>query len=221
MTTPARCARPPSPPTERPATRSSTVAATPARSRPGFTTEGLPQVRIGKPVGSRGASTTWSRNVEEGRLDEWCAWYCEGLRLHGAAALRRRPDLDRVLRAAVDGHVERRGHQAPDQRAGPGPAEEPDPGVPRLLPRPRRPARRPRHHRHRPVASTELKRRGVRFLVPPATYYEHAQVALRRPRPALGRAGETRHPRRRRRRRVPPAGVHGDVDRIDRLCSSR
>ena len=57
--------------------------------------------------------------------------------------LLRRGDLDRVLGADVEGDDGRRGEdQVPDQRAGRGEAQEPDRGVPRLQPRPRRAAHR-------------------------------------------------------------------------------
>ena len=72
-----------------------------------------------------------------------------GPRVRPAPALRRRPDQHRVLRPHVDGRVGRHqgGHAA--QRAGRRPQEEPDPGVRRDLPRPRRAAHRPADRGHR------------------------------------------------------------------------
>ena len=61
------------------------------------------------------------------------------LRDDGDDPLHRRGDLDRVLRADVEGDDGRRGQdQVPDQRARRGEAQEPDRGVPRVQPRPRR-----------------------------------------------------------------------------------
>ncbi len=71
------------------------------------------------------------------------------LRVRRAAALLAGRHLHRVLGAAIDRRVEPRTHRAADQRAGPRPAQEPDRGVPRLLPQPRRAARGDDHRRHR------------------------------------------------------------------------
>ena len=64
--------------------------------------------------------------------------------------LHRRGHRHRVLGADVEGDGRRQGPgQVPDQRARRGPAQVADRGVPRVLRRPRRPAHRPRDHRHR------------------------------------------------------------------------
>src|SRR2546426_517297 len=63
--------------------------------------------------------------------------------LHEHHPLRGRTDTHRVLGADVEGDGRRPGEdQVPDQRAGRGEAQKPDRGVPRLLRRPRGPARR-------------------------------------------------------------------------------
>ena len=140
---------------------------------PGFTTEGLPQVRIGKPVGLAAIDHVVA-NVEEGRLDEWCAWYA---RVFGFTELRHF-DADQIsteysaLRSTVmwnGGDIKLPINEPAQGRRKSQIQEYLDsyhgPGV-----------------QHVALATTdivrsvdELKRRGVRFLVPPATYYEHAQ----------------------------------------------
>ena len=87
--------------------------------------------------------------------------------------LHRRGHRHRVLGADVEGDGRRQGPgQVPDQRAGRGPAQVADRGVPRVLRRPRRPAHRAGD---RPTSSPpceELQERGVRFLATPDSYYD-------------------------------------------------
>ena len=72
------------------------------------------------------------------------------LRLRPADPLRRQGHPHRVQRPDVEGHDQRqRPGEVPDQRAGGRQEEEPDPGVPRLLPRRRDPAHRPPDRGHR------------------------------------------------------------------------
>ena len=72
------------------------------------------------------------------------------VRLRPADPLRRQGHPHRVLRADVEGHDQRqRPDQVPDQRAGDRQEEEPDPGVPRLLPRRRHAAHRAADRGHR------------------------------------------------------------------------
>jgi len=141
---------------------------------PGFTAENLPQVRIGEPVGLTAIDHVVA-NVELGRLDEWTAWYAQ---VFGFTELRHF-DADQIsteysaLRSTVmwnGGDIKL-------------PINEPAPG--------RRKSQIQEYldFYHGPgvqhialvtpniVASVdELKRRGVRFLVPPSTYYEDARV---------------------------------------------
>ena len=76
-------------------------------------------------------------------------------RLRPADPLRRQGHPHRVLGADVQGHDQRqRPDQVPDQRAGRGQEEEPDPGIPRLVSLARLPAHRAadRGHRRPPSA---------------------------------------------------------------------
>ena len=71
-------------------------------------------------------------------------------RLRPAHPLRRQGHPHRVLGADVEGHDQRqRPDQVPDQRAGGRQEEEPDPGVPRLVPLARLPAHRAADRGHR------------------------------------------------------------------------
>ena len=88
-------------------------------------------------------------NVERGHLDEWVGYYERVLGFDQLIHFERRPDLHRVLGPDVDGGVERRQGRPAHQRAGRGPPQEPDRGVPRLLRRAGRAAHRPAHRRHR------------------------------------------------------------------------
>ena len=118
-------------------------------SSPATTDENLP------PDPGRSRRSACSRidhvvgNVEQGKLDDWVRFYARRARLRPARALRRRPDRHRVLGADVDRRVGRHQDRDADQRAGRRAQEEPDPGVPRDLRRPRRAAHRPAHRRHR------------------------------------------------------------------------
>ena len=98
----------------------------------------------------------------------------------GDDPLLRRGHLDGVLGAHVEGDDGRpREDQVPDQRAGRGAAEEPDRGVPRLLRRPGRPARRDADGGHL---------RDRRRAAPPRrSLPRHAGDVLRRGRVARGR----------------------------------
>ena len=141
---------------------------------PGFTTENLPQVRIGNPVGLAAIDHVVA-NVEEGRLDEWSSWYA---RVFGFTELRHF-DADQIsteysaLRSTVmwnGGEIKLPINEPAQGRRKSQIQEYLDsyhgPGV-----------------QHIALATTdivrsvdELKRRGVRFLVPPSTYYDHAQL---------------------------------------------
>ena len=97
--------------------------------------------------------------------------------------LRRRPDPDRVLGADVEGDGGRqRQDQVPDQRAGRGQAQEPDRGIPRVQPRPRRAAHRAAERGHRPHRRGD---EGARRALP-----RHAGRVLRRGRGRVGEIGE-------------------------------
>ena len=77
--TPDRSRPPPSPPTARPVTCSSSAPAGTAAGGPGFTADRLPP----RPAGA--GRSGWPPidhvvgNVEKGRLDDWVAWYIEVL----------------------------------------------------------------------------------------------------------------------------------------------
>ena len=73
-------------------------------------------------------------NVELGKMNVWADWYYERARLLALHHFRRQGHLHRVQRTDVDRDVGRQpAGEVPDQRAGAGPEEEPDRGVPRLV----------------------------------------------------------------------------------------
>jgi len=140
---------------------------------PGYTTEGLPHVRTGDTVGITAIDHVVA-NVEEGRLDEWVAWYAQ---VFGFSELRHF-DAEQIsteysaLRSTVmwnGGDI-----KLPINEPAPGRRKSQiqeyldgyhGPGV-----------------QHVALATPdivrcvdELQRRGVRFLAPPATYYEDAR----------------------------------------------
>ncbi len=92
-------------------------------------------------------------NVEDGKMNEWVELLQPHLRVQPVPVVRRQRHLDRILRPAEQGDGQHDGgRQVPDQRTRAGPAEEPDSGIPRVQPRPRRAASRAvdeRHHPHR------------------------------------------------------------------------
>ena len=118
------------------------------RVRPGVRAADAAAARSGPPVGLTRFDHIVG-NVEKGQLEEWVDYYQRRARVRPARPLRRRPDLDRVLGADVDGRVEPRQGRPADQRAGRRAAQEPDRGVPRLLPGARRAAHGAAHARHR------------------------------------------------------------------------
>ena len=92
------------------------------------------------------------------------------LRLHRDDPLHRRGHLDRVLGTDVEGDGGRpRADQVPDQRAGRGPAQVADRGVPATAAR----ASSTSPSTTDVVATVRtLRERGVRFLTTPGSYYE-------------------------------------------------
>ena len=146
-TPPAASCGPASPPTARPATRSSSATTTSACSLPATRRRRWRQP-VGPPVGL-GRIDHVVANVELGNARAVGRLLRPDLRLRPAGPLRRRHDLHRVLGADVDGGVGRVEGRPAHQRAGRGAAQEPDRGVPRLLRRARRAAHRPADRRHR------------------------------------------------------------------------
>ena len=89
-------------------------------------------------------------NVELGRMDEWVGFYQPGHGLHQHEGVRRGRHRHRVLGADEQGGRRRQPQgQVPDQRAGGRQEEVADRRVPGVLRRPRRPAHRAGHRRHR------------------------------------------------------------------------
>ena len=139
---------------------------------PGFTTEGLPKFGLGR-AGGLTAVDHVVGNVEEGRLDEWVAWY---ERVLGFTEMRHF-DADQISTefSALRSTVVWNGTSVcmPINEPAPGRRKSQiqeylesydGPGV-----------------QHVAMATTdivrsidELRRRGVRFLAPPRTYYEDA-----------------------------------------------
>ena len=143
------------------------------------------------------------------------------VRLLAADPLRRQGHPHRLLGADVQGDDQRqRPDQVPDQRAGDGQEEEPDPGIPRLVPVVGLPAHRAPdggHRRHGPPAARERRR------VP-----GHAARVLRgTPRPRRRRRRADRdargagHRGRSRRGGLPAPDLHPARSRIGRRSSSR
>ena len=144
------------------------------RFAPGFTAEGLPEVRVGEPVGLAAIDHVVA-NVGEGRLDEWSAWYAM---VFGFTELRHF-DADQIsteysaLRSSVmwnGGDIKL-------------PINEPAPGRRKSQIQEFLDSYHGAGVQHIALATSdivrsvdELKRRGVRFLVPPTSYYEHAQA---------------------------------------------
>ena len=147
-------------------------------------------------------------NVELGRMDHWVEFYERRLRDDGDDPLRRRPISTEYSALMSKVMTDGREDQVPDQRAGRGQAQEPDRGVPRLLPRPGRAAHRAADRRHR-RDGRGAERAGVLFLRMPETYYDESRPR-RRDRRGLGRPRAAADPRRPRRRGLPAADLHED-----------
>lgn len=139
---------------------------------PGFTTEGLPTFGLGRAAGLSAIDHVVG-NVEEGRLDEWVAWYENVL---GFAQMRHF-DADQISTefSALRSTVVWNGSSVcmPINEPAPGKRKSQiqefldcydGPGVQHVALGTADIIR----------AVDELRRRGVRFLVPPATYYEDA-----------------------------------------------
>ncbi len=140
---------------------------------PGFATDGLPQVLSGEPVGLASIDHVVA-NVEPGRLDEWVEWYAK---VFGFTELRHF-DADQIstdysaLRSTVmwnGGDIKL-------------PINEPAPGLRRSQIQEYLDAYHGPGVQHIALSTPdiirsvdELRRRGVRFLVPPPTYYEDAR----------------------------------------------
>ena len=152
---------------------------------PGFTTERLPRKPEGRPVGLTYVDHVVG-NVEEGRLDEWVAWYEEVL---GFAQMRHF-DAEQIstrysaLRSTVM-------HNANGAGSAPGglvvmPINEPAPGLRKSQITEYLEANRGPGVQHIALGTSDIvtsvramRSRGVRFLEMPATYYEDAKVRVK------------------------------------------
>ena len=205
--------------TARSATRSSTGATTTASFAPG-----LPQDQeAGR--GRRGPDPPRDRPLRRQRRarrhEQVRRLLPRRVRLRPADPLRRQGHPHRVLGPDVEGHDQRqRPGQVPDQRARDRQEEEPDPGVPRLLPRP---ATQHIALRTEDIVGTvrQLRENGIEFLGMPHAYYE--SLADR-----VGDVGvPDRHARgaghrgRPRRGGLPPPDLHPARSRTARRSSSR
>ena len=119
---------------------------------PGYTAENLPEPD-GRARRRPDAHRPRRRQRRAGPARRLGALLQRRARLRRAAALRRRPDPHRVLRADVDRRVGRLARSSCRSTSRPTGCEEPDPGVHRALRRPRRAAHRAAHRRHRRHAS--------------------------------------------------------------------
>ena len=139
---------------------------------PGFTTAGVPAFGLGRAAGL-GSIDHVVGNVEEGRLDEWVAWYESVL---GFSQMRHF-DADQISTefSALRSTVVWNGSSVcmPINEPAPGKRKSQiqeylesydGPGVQHIA----------LHTADIVRAVDELRRRGVRFLVPPRTYYEDA-----------------------------------------------
>ena len=189
-------------------TRSSTVPATAESSPPALRQTRLPTFGLGRRAGLSSFDHVVG-NVEEGRLDEWVEWYEKAL---GFTEMRHF-EADQIstefsaLRSTVvwngasvtmpinepaPGRRKSQIQEYLESYGGPG-VQHVAMATPDIV-----------------RAVDELRRRGVRFLVPPATYYENARARCDRlelPWADLERLG---HPRRHRRRGLPASGFHGE-----------
>jgi len=144
---------------------------------PGFATEGLPRVVSGDPVGLTAIDHVVA-NVEPGRLDEWVAWYAK---VFGFTELRHfEADQISTEYSALRSTVMWNGG---DIKL---PINEPAPGLRKSQIQEYLDAYHGPGVQHIALATPdiigcvdELKRRGVRFLVPPPTYYEDARSRCR------------------------------------------
>ena len=124
-----------------------------------------------------------------------------GARLQALHQLRRQGHLDRVQRAHEHRDVRRLvRHQVPHQRARRGPAQEPDRGVPRLLRRPGRAARRAADHRHRAHRDSAARSAASSSSTCPRATTTCCRAAVGEIDEARRDRAEPRHPRRSRRR---------------------
>ena len=173
------------------------------------------------PTWASPASTTSSPTSSRATSSEWVGYYEDVLGFDQLTHFDDDADLHRVLGAHVDGRVEPRQGRAADQRAGRGPPQEPDRGVPRLLRLARRAAHRPAHPRHRRRGAGPARPgRALHGRARPSTTTRPA-TRLDGRRAAVGGPGRARHPRRPRPRGLPAADLHRDAHRPARPCSSR
>lgn len=142
---------------------------------PGFVADGVPQVRTGDPVGLEAIDHVVA-NVEVGCLDEWSAWYAK---VFGFTELQHF-DADQISTeySALRSTVMWNGG---DLKL---PINEPAPGRRKSQIQEYLEAYHGPGVQHVALATPdivwsvdELKRRGVRFLVPPSTYYDRAVSA--------------------------------------------
>ena len=161
-------------------------------------------------------------NVELGDMNKFVDFYRDVVRLRPAHPLRRQGHPHRVLGADVEGHDQRqRPDQVPDQRAGDRQEEEPDPGVPRLLPRRRHPAHRAadRGHRRRrsgSCARTASSSSACRTRTTSTLADRVGDVGV-----PIDDARGARHRGRPRRGGLPPPDLHPARSRTARRSSSR
>ncbi|HZU73182.1 MAG TPA: 4-hydroxyphenylpyruvate dioxygenase [Acidimicrobiales bacterium] len=141
--------------------------------RPGFQPDGLPQPSVGGTVGLEACDHVVA-NVEEGRLDEWVAWYGRTL---GLSELRHF-DADQISTeySALRSTVVWNGSEVKL------PVNEPAPGRRRSQIQEYLDAYVGPGVQHVALATSdivatvaELRRRGIRFLSPPTAYYEAAR----------------------------------------------
>ena len=193
---------------------------TSACSLPGYEAERLPAQPVGPAVGLARIDHVVA-NVEQGHLERVGRLLRAGPRLRPAGALRRRHDLAPSTRrscrrscgtarrsSSPSTSRPRAGARARSRSTSTSTAA---PGVQHIA------------LRTDDIVATvrALRDRGVRFLACPPTYYDDAQGAHGRHRPAVGRAGRARHPGRPRPRRLPAADLHRDRHRPAHACSSR
>ena len=185
--------------TATPSTRSSSATSTTASFLPGFEPAAQP-TSVGAPVGLTRFDHVVA-NVEDGDLDRVGRVVRRSVGPRPAPALRRGSDLDRVLRTAIDGGVERRSRRAADQRARAPGCAEPDRRVPRLLRQPGRATPRAAHRRHRQRRSPRCATvASVCCTCPPTTTTRRrarmADLDVELPWDAARRARHSRRPRR-------------------------
>ena len=168
------------------------------------------------------ASTTSSRTSSSARWTTGCSYYEDVFGMTRAHPLLRRGDLDGVLGADVEGRDERRrAREVPDQRAGRGRAHARRSTSTSSSTAGRACSTSPSRRRTSWRPSPSCRARGVHVPAHAGLLLRGAAGADRPDRRVDRRPAAARHPRRPRRRGLPPADLHASRSATGRRSSSR